>query len=174
MKTEKCSFVSWSACWAHVRNKTKTLCREWIPKNCSALHLTADHRLVFYIVVQKINTDLLSRIWMNSVVQKKKRERERGIVSFRLCLKKGRKGTRVMSRWGGRCVVQWKKEVHQKTQISLITFSVSCWWKVRWLLWPAKHSWSFTAKQCCSVLLNDWGRWGLDLGLRWWNQETFP
>lgn len=88
-KTEKCSFVSWSACWAHVRDKTKTLCREWIPKNCSALHLTADRRLIFYIAVQKINTDLLFRIWMNSVVQKKKK---RGIVSFWLRFKKGEKG----------------------------------------------------------------------------------
>lgn len=26
---------------------------------------------------------------------------------------------------------------------------------------PQKHFWSFTTKQCCSILLNKWRRWGL-------------
>ena len=29
------------------------------------------------------------------------------------------------------------------------------------VLWPRKHFWSFTAKQSCSILLNDWSRCGL-------------
>ena len=28
---------------------------------------------------------------------------------------------------------------------------------------PQKHFWSFTTKTCCSILLNEWRRWGLVL-----------
>ena len=31
------------------------------------------------------------------------------------------------------------------------------------VLESAKHFWSFTAKQCCSISLNNWSTWGLVL-----------
>ena len=52
--------------------------------------------------------------------------------------------------------------------LSFHMYGKSCWSFVV----QKKHFWGFTVKRCCSVLLDDWSRWGLVLK-RWGGKQPW-
>ena len=68
-----------------------------------------------------------------------------------------------------------------KNENSVSIFSQLCWWKDEESFFTQlekKKIWSLTAKQGCSILLNNWGRWGLLLKQQqkmvWWFYASIP
>ena len=61
-----------------------------------------------------------------------------------------------ITRWQSRHL---RGKAHPIYTNSVIMYSSPCRWKTGW------HFWCFTAKQCCSVCLNNWSRLGLVLKL---------
>lgn len=49
-----------------------------------------------------------------------------------------------------------------------IIYSPHSQWKVRWSLLVHETNWSLTAKHCCSILINNRRRWGLDRHMIVW------
>ena len=68
-----------------------------------------------------------------------------------------------------------------KNENSVSIFSQLCWWKDEESFFTQlekKKIWSLTAKQGCSILLNNWCRWGLLLKQQqkmvWWFYASIP